>query len=211
MTAAVPIDEAELAALIGSRICHDLVSPVGAVGNGVELIGMAAQAGAPPASAELELVRQSVETAQAKLRFFRIAFGQASVEQAVGRAEVLSILTELYGAGRLRVHWAVDEGLPRAEVRLAFLLLLCLESAMPRGGQVHMSRPGEAWRIVGEGGTMQADPALWDALRAAAVPPALRPSQVQFGLVPAALARLGFRLTVEVGQTRIALAAGAGA
>jgi histidine phosphotransferase ChpT len=205
MNAEFPIGEADLVALIGSRICHDLVSPVGAIGNGVELLGMAGATGEP--GAELDLVRESVENAQARLRFFRLAFGHSGPEQEVGRAEVLGILTQLYGDGRLRVHWAVEGARPRAEVKLALLLLLCLESAMPYGGQVHVSRDAEGWRVHGEAEKLRIEPAVWEALASGAIPADLRPSQVHFGLVHAAAARARRRLYVAVADRAVTLSA----
>lgn len=204
MNAEFPIEEVDLTALIGSRICHDLVSPVGAIGNGVELLGMT---GDGAVSAELDLVRESVDNAQARLRFFRIAFGQAGDEQEVGRAEVLGILTELYKGGRLKVHWAVDASCQRLEVKLAFLLLQCLESAMPYGGQVHISRGSDGWRLRGEAEKLRLEPMLWEALASGAVPASLRPSQVHFGLVPQTVRRLGTGLSVEIGERAVTLAA----
>ena len=61
-----------IAALIRSRICHDLISPIGAIGNGVELLTMSASAGGSP---ELDLIADSVHNANARIRFFRIAYG----------------------------------------------------------------------------------------------------------------------------------------
>ena len=204
MNAEFPIDEVDLCALVGSRLCHDLVSPVGAIGNGVELLAMApAGAGEAGPPAELDLVRESVENAQARLRFFRIAFGQSGGEQEVGRAEVLGILTELYRNGRLKVHWAVEENRPRAEVKLAFLLLQCLESAMPYGGQVRISAGETGWLVQGEADKLRVEPMLWDLLSGGAAPQELRPSQVQFALVPLAVARMRQRLEVETGETQI--------
>jgi histidine phosphotransferase ChpT len=63
----------EIAALIASRICHDLISPIGAIGNGMEL--MALSSGQEQSSPELDLISQSVENANARIRFFRIAYG----------------------------------------------------------------------------------------------------------------------------------------
>ena len=77
----------DLAALIGSRICHDLISPIGAIGNGLELLSMSG-AGGP----EVALISDSVANANARIRFFRIAFGHASPEQGTSRSEILSIL-----------------------------------------------------------------------------------------------------------------------
>jgi histidine phosphotransferase ChpT len=204
MNAEFPIEEVDLTALIGSRVCHDLVSPVGAIGNGVELLGMA---GDGAVGAELDLVRESVANAQARLRFFRLAFGQASEDQEVGRAEVLGILTELYKGGRLKVHWAVDAACARLEVKLAFLLLQCLESAMPYGGQVHISRGPAGWRVHGEADKLRLEPILWEALSSGTVPAALRPSQVHFGLVPPTVRRLGTELAVETGDREVTLTA----
>ena len=73
----------EIAALIASRICHDLISPIGAIGNGMEL--MALSSGQEQSSPELDLISQSVENANARIRFFRIAYGSASSTHLVGR------------------------------------------------------------------------------------------------------------------------------
>ncbi len=81
----------DLATLIGSRICHDLISPIGAIGNGVELLAMTGSAG--DVSPELDLISQSVENANARIRYFRISFGATSSSQIMGRQEVLSVLS----------------------------------------------------------------------------------------------------------------------
>ena len=67
--------ELDLAALISSRICHDLISPIGAINNGLELLGMSGQSLDTP---EMSLINESVQNASARIRFFRIAYGAAS-------------------------------------------------------------------------------------------------------------------------------------
>ena len=62
-----------LSALIGSRICHDLISPIGAINNGLELLGMSGNTPGP----EMELIHDSVGNASARIRYFRVAFGAA--------------------------------------------------------------------------------------------------------------------------------------
>ena len=64
----------DLAALLGSRICHDLISPIGAIGNGVELMLMDGAGRAP----EVALISESVDAANARIRFFRVAYGVSS-------------------------------------------------------------------------------------------------------------------------------------
>ena len=80
----------DFSALIGSRICHDLVNPIGAIGNGVELMQMDGAVRGP----ELTLIAESVANANARIRFFRIAFG-ASGGQRVSKSEVLAVLSDL--------------------------------------------------------------------------------------------------------------------
>jgi histidine phosphotransferase ChpT len=89
----------DLSALIGSRICHDLISPIGAIGNGVELMLMDGGAKSP----ELALISESVANANARIRFFRIAFGAAGGDTRIARTEVHTVLTEITKGSRLQI------------------------------------------------------------------------------------------------------------
>ncbi len=84
-------DKPDLAALIGSRICHDLISPIGAIGNGVELLMMDGAAKTP----ELALIAESVANANARIRFFRVAFGAAGGDQRIAKGEVAGIIADM--------------------------------------------------------------------------------------------------------------------
>lgn len=86
-----------IAALIGSRICLDLISPIEAIGNGVEFLTMSASVGSSP---ELNLIADSVHNTNARIRFFRIAYGAASMDNVIGRQEVISVLPETAQGGR---------------------------------------------------------------------------------------------------------------
>ena len=87
-------NDVSLAALISSRICHDLISPIGAINNGLELLRMSVQRDGP----EMDLIAQSVQNASARIRFFRVAYGAAS-DQPMGRAEVVTILRDITQEG----------------------------------------------------------------------------------------------------------------
>lgn len=108
-------DKPDLAALIGSRICHDLISPIGAIGNGVELLMMDGAAQTP----ELALIAESVASADARIRFFRVAYGAASGNQRIARGEVAGIIADMTRGGRLQVEWISSMELSRREVKLA--------------------------------------------------------------------------------------------
>ncbi|MBL9060119.1 MAG: histidine phosphotransferase, partial [Mangrovicoccus sp.] len=116
----------DLVALIGSRICHDLISPIGAIGNGIELIGLTGSGAGP----EMALISESVTNAQARIRFYRLAFGAGKGGQNVTGAEAAEILRDVYGSSRLGVEWEPRGEILRPEAKLVFLLIQCLESAM---------------------------------------------------------------------------------
>lgn len=194
-------DKPDLAALIGSRICHDLISPIGAIGNGVELL-MMDRGGASP---ELALIAESVANANARIRFFRVAYGAAGGDARIARGEVASILADMVKGGRLQVEWISPPELSRAEVKLAFLLLQCLESAMAYGGRVRIERSETGWTMQGDAARLKIDPALWEILTERHPPAEIAAAQVHFALVPETLATQGRRLVAELKDTAIKL------
>ncbi|WP_158963485.1 histidine phosphotransferase family protein [Chachezhania sediminis] len=181
----------DLAALIGSRICHDLISPVGAIQNGLELLEMSGV----PKGPEMTLIADSVGNAGARIQFFRIAFG-ASSDHPLGRSEIVSVLKDMGKNARVAVHWDPMENLPRDQVRLAFLAILCFETALPYGGTVRVVHDDGGWTITGSGEKLNVNAELWDLLGAGPGSPAagagtVTPAQVQFLLLPLAASELG--------------------
>jgi histidine phosphotransferase ChpT len=191
----------DFAALIGSRICHDLISPIGAIGNGVELMLMDGGAKTP----ELALISESVAHANARIRFFRIAFGAAGDEGRIARLEVQSILDELGKGSRLRIGWSSGSEFARREAKLAFLAIQCMETAMPWGGQVSVAQAGARWTVTGEAPRLKIDAPLWEALSVPRSPVEITPALVHFALLPAELQARTRRLVVEIEETRIRL------
>jgi histidine phosphotransferase ChpT len=119
------MDDITLAASVSSRICHDLVSPVGAVVNGVDLVR---EMGAADHTEAIGMIGQSAERASALLQLYRIAFGTAEAEaQGVARGALADHAAVLFAPPRIVLEWQGREGppLPRREARLLTLLLLC--------------------------------------------------------------------------------------
>lgn len=196
------IDKPDLTALLGSRICHDLISPIGAIGNGVELLMMDGMGRSP----ELALIVDSVANANARIRFFRVAFGAAgTADQKIGRAEVAGILSDLTRGGRLTLDWNSPADMSRREVKLAFLAIQCLESAMPHGGTISIDRGDTRWTLRGEAGRLRIDPDLWELLSNPAAMVDIGPGQVHFALLRDEIARQHRRLTVEVNEASVRL------
>ncbi|QEW20489.1 hypothetical protein LA6_002688 [Marinibacterium anthonyi] len=187
-----------LAALIGSRICHDLISPIGAIHNGLELLDMAGAVSGP----EMGLIADSVSNAEARIRFFRLAYGAAG-EMQIARSEVAGVLRDITAGGRLNVEWTPLEAQRRSDVRLALLAVQCLETAMPYGGTVRIERQGTDWAVAGVADRLVIDPVLWAGLSDPAAGADITPALVQFALLPAAAKETGRRLEIHTAATSI--------
>lgn len=184
--------------LVGSRICHDLVNPLGAIGNGLELLAMSVGR-----SEEMALVEDALKGATAKLELFRLAFGAAQPGQMVGAAEINTLMQQISAAGRHRISWECSGELPRTDVRAALLTALCAETALVLGGEITI---GADWRIIGTGRRINLAPELWEPLGQGLAPREIPGgAQVQFGLLPEALRDCGRGLKIEEGETRLVL------
>lgn len=189
-----------LAELIGSRICHDLISPIGAITNGLELLEMVGAVHGP----EMELISGSVGSAGARIRFFRVAFGSAS-DQPLGRTEVTELLKDVESVGRVRVNWHITDAIPRNQIKLAFLALMCCESAMPMGGDVSVENYGGGWTVTGVADKLKIDADLWKNLPKGQFANAVTPAHVQFALLPQTAVSMGRRVAAETTSTRVAI------
>jgi histidine phosphotransferase ChpT len=190
----------DLAALLGSRICHDLINPLGAIGNGVELLRMT-----QPASPELELIADSVAHAQARIRMFRLAFGAVREEQRISGREIGSILEGLGKGGKLRFSWSLPVEVSRQEAKLLLLLVQCCESAMPWGGVLSIGHEGAEWQVFGQSSRFRLDPALWDGLPMGEPPSSPSPAEVHFALVPQMLSETRRTLSLQVDEESLKL------
>jgi histidine phosphotransferase ChpT len=150
------MNEIEFAALLVSRVCHDLVSPVGAVVNGLEVLEDERDA-AMRADA-LKLVVSSAEQAAARLQFARIAFGAAgSAGAELDLTEVGRIVKGLVQGGKVSVDWqAAQVNWPKDWAKLLMNATLLGADSLPRGGQVRVetssdpSAPGFKVRATGQ-------------------------------------------------------------
>ena len=191
----------DLNALIGSRICHDLISPLGAIGNGVELLTLSGLDKSP----EVALIAQSVDSANARIRFFRVAFGAAGPEQSLGHAEIAATLQGLSQTGKHRITWSPEGTVSRPVAKLAFLLILCLESAMPWGGRISITRTSDRWRIAGQAERMKIEADHWDTLAGPSARGQVTSSSVEFPLAALCAQTLGRRIVADLGQDRAAV------
>ncbi len=133
--------KSDITAEIGSRICHDLISPIGAINNGLELLELSGAVQSP----EMMLIADSVRAANGKVRFLRVAFGDALGDNAIGTSEITDILSHNFMDNRLTVNWRVLNALSRQDLKVCFLTLMCLENTLPYGGVITVSDNDQGW------------------------------------------------------------------
>jgi histidine phosphotransferase ChpT len=139
------MSEPDISALLCSRICHDLISPVGAIGNGVELLNEIQ----PDAGDELQLIGQSAQSASATLQFYRLAFGASGSGEPYALAMCQKIVASMFERGPATLHWPAQSGdITRASARLFCNLMMISASTLPRGGSVTVKATlGQAFAV----------------------------------------------------------------
>jgi histidine phosphotransferase ChpT len=149
------IGDLELAALISSRICHDVISPVGAIANGLEMLDE--EQDESMREQTMDLIRKSARQASAKLQFARLAFGAAgSAGAEIDLRDAERVARDFVQGGKHTLSWqGPPVTLPKNKVKLLLNLLALGVVALPRGGTVNVEIKGEgpevAFRVLAQG------------------------------------------------------------
>jgi histidine phosphotransferase ChpT len=147
MTGPLTLDSLDLAALVCSRVCHDLISPVGAIVNGLEVLEDDNDEATKTFA--LDLIRKSARQASARLQFCRLAFGAAgSIGAQIDLGDAESVARGFLEDDKTSLSWNLPRVLlPKNRVKLLLNLLLLAGQTIPRGGNLTI-------RPVGEGESM---------------------------------------------------------
>lgn len=180
MTTKIQIEALDLAALLCSRVCHDVISPVGAIVNGLEVME-------DPAMAEfaLDLIKKSARQAAARLKFARLAFGaMGSAGAMVDTGEAGEISIGFLNDEKNTLTWDLPRALlPKNQVKLMLNLLLIAQGGIARGGQLALKGTieGEQSRftITAKGQNARIPPHAQDLLSGASEDGALNAHGVQ--------------------------------
>lgn len=153
------MDDLKLCGLISSRICHDLISPIGAIGNGMELLQLSNGRG----DEEIELIRDCADTAAAALKFMRIAFGARDPKETMSTRDLEAIMRDHVGRKRLTMAplAAAGEEIAFGVAKPLMLMAIAAAAAAPRGGELTLRtcaaapfevswRLDAAWLVVSE-------------------------------------------------------------
>ena len=142
MSVPVTLEALDLAALLCSRVCHDLISPSGAIVNGLEVLEESEDE--ETRSFALDLIKKSAKTASARLQFCRIAFGaagSASAQIDLGDAE--NVARGFIEDEKVKLSWnLLNVLLPKNRVKLLLNMILVATQSIPRGGIVAVEGDG---------------------------------------------------------------------
>lgn len=149
------LDALDLAALLSSRVCHDVISPVGAIVNGLEVLEE--EKDAEMRGHALALIKSSANEASSRLQFCRLAFGAAGSKGAsidTGDAELVT--RQLFADERTQLAWSVPRVLmSKNKVKLLLNLCVLADTTIPRGGVITVSSSGAedsvAFRVEARG------------------------------------------------------------
>lgn len=195
----------DLPALLSSRICHDLVSPVGAIQNGLDLL---AEIAPPGLEDELALIRQSSGRAADILKLYRIAFGMAQTGASVQVSSLREQALAVVGSGKTEWTWP-DPGpavMGRAAARLAAVMILCARTATQLGGTVQVSAGGDgAFRVAVGSGRLSLSEVQAAVLDGREPPEPPGPRDIEFVLVGAWAEAAGYRLQTSRGPNALCL------
>nr|WP_283255043.1 histidine phosphotransferase family protein [Marivita sp. GX14005] len=159
----------------------------------------------------MSLIQQSCDNAAARIRFFRIAFGSGGDRQPVESAEAARTLADHYAGTRIAPEWRMSSDVARGTVQLAYLAALCLEAALPQGGNIALSIEENMLVAQAQGMTVRLDEDLWSMLQEGAphAPRDLRPAHVQFALLAQLCADAGIvpdlRHAAQTAEVRLPL------
>ena len=113
-----------LANLVASRICHDLINPIGATHNGIELLALDPNV---PKGLEFDLITASLNDAKARVEFCRLVFGAAAADMTVTSATFRSLMSNIFDQKRYGMTWGLPDTIDRALAKRLGLSMLCIE------------------------------------------------------------------------------------
>ncbi|WP_417621758.1 histidine phosphotransferase family protein [Parasphingorhabdus sp.] len=163
------ISDVDLASLLCSKICHDLLSPVGAINNGLELL----EGETDPVMRDrcMDLLADSARASADKLKYFRLAFGAAGgFGEEVDPAEARQLIETLIDdSGKITLGWALqNEALPKKAIKILLNLTLIAKEALVRGGSLDVGAEkgdlGIEVVVRAEGAKIALDDAIRSAL-----------------------------------------------
>jgi histidine phosphotransferase ChpT len=186
--------------LLSSRLCHDLISPVGAINNGVELLE---EVDGDVATEAMALIAESGRRAAGRLRCYRLAYGAAGGQAGVGLDEARQVAEAYLAGGKVSLDWPPAEPGPARRagtVKMALNLIVLGEEALAYGGMLRVGVHDQGLTVAAEGRSARLSEEQAGALEGSLTGEALTPRSVHAHITGLFARPYGF--DVEVGQVK---------
>jgi histidine phosphotransferase ChpT len=201
----------DLAALLCSRVCHDVISPVGAIINGLEVLD--GEQDEEMRAIAMELIKKSAISASARLQFCRLAFGAAgSFGALIDTGDAEKAARDIFGNGRTALQWDAPRRMAsRNSVKLLLNLCLIAAAAIPRGGVIAVDISGEddamTIRVEAKGANAKLSHSAADILTGAVAKEAIDGHSIQLYFTTLLARECRAALNVSTGPESVTLTA----
>lgn len=188
----------DLAALLCSRLCHDLVSPVGAISNGLEILSDDNDAGMR--EQVLDLIGKSAEQTANKLQFFRLAFGAAGgFSEELDFAEARRAVEAFLNGSRVELSWSIQEkSAAKTIIKILLNMVLLASESLIRGGELSVQKgEGQNYLVKASGARVIVQDSVLKALNGEVSEDALEPRTAPAMLVSQASSDFGGKVNVD--------------
>lgn len=189
--------------LLASKLCHDLISPVSAINNGVELIE---DIGGSVVDEAMKLIGDSAVQSARRLKLFRVAYGRAGNEDGLAFRDAKLIADQYLQGGKVKLGWGNDMELaaasePQGMLKVLLNLLVMSEEMLAYGGDVFVRAQAEGEQkglsVEVSGRNVQITPQIDVALRGEVAVEELTPRTIQAYVTGRFAQYFGFRLRYE--------------
>lgn len=181
--------------LLASRLCHDLISPVSAVNNGVELVE---ELGPDGLNDALDLIGQSAKSASRKLMFLRLAYGAAGSEAGLGWRDLRDAANAFFEGGKVALQWAdCAYSFKTGEPKLVLNMALAAQECLPHGGTLSIAGSDDGALRVSAAGAVMFKPEIAEALAGRTAAESLGPRNIHAYLTACFTRAAGRTLKVE--------------
>ena len=188
----------DISNIVASRICHDIISPVAAIHNGLELISMTASLDVK--SPEMALIYDNCQDARARIEFFRVAFGTYQAGQMMDAPKVQGIADAIYTAPRFDLRWHLVNASDRTWAQVIYVGLMCVERQLTLGGTIDVTADANQIKITATSERPTVAHPGWERLTSD-LDEFHAPADVQFHLLPNIAGAYGFAVEFNHRET----------
>ncbi|MGB1076991.1 MAG: histidine phosphotransferase family protein [Bdellovibrionales bacterium] len=199
-------DTTLLLEMLASRICHDLISPVGAIHNGIEFLD---EMGADALEDALDLMRHSTLQSTVKLKAFRLAYGAGGRDPSVKPEDVYTAINEYVALeGKIEQDWDAHGDITQIDFngfpKILMGTLLLATEVLVKGGRLQVEKDGDTAKVIASGEDFLLRESIMDALGGETDVEDIDPRSVTAYLLGLNAKDLGLNVEIEPSDTQIA-------